>query len=105
MRKRKLMSITEPLLPANPVSASAKSYPKKQIHGSSRHFNQQSVGITQHASTSSTFVEAQLEDAVFKDTIAGYIDLKKKICANTSISPEMEGVSWAADELKFISCP
>jgi uncharacterized protein YjbI with pentapeptide repeats len=53
----------------------------------------------------STFVEAQLEHAVFKDTIIGYIDLQKKICTNTSISPEMEGVSWAADELKFISCP
>ncbi|KAJ6868022.1 hypothetical protein NC651_033155 [Populus alba x Populus x berolinensis] len=38
----------------------------------------------------STFVEAQ----PVKDTIAGYIDLQKRICANTSISPEMEGVSW-----------
>jgi uncharacterized protein YjbI with pentapeptide repeats len=35
----------------------------------------------------STFIDAQLEDAVFEDTIIGYIDLQK-LCTNTTISEE-----------------
>jgi hypothetical protein len=54
----------------------------------------------------STIVEAQLEDAVFKDTIIGYIDLQfRRRFVQIHQSVQMEGVSWAADELKFIPCP
>ena len=35
----------------------------------------------------STFDNAQLEDAIFEDTIIGYIDLQK-LCTNTTISAE-----------------
>ena len=35
----------------------------------------------------STFDNAQLEDAVFEDTIIGYTDLQK-LCTNTTVSAE-----------------
>ncbi|TYI49340.1 hypothetical protein E1A91_D12G028300v1 [Gossypium mustelinum] len=45
------------------------------------------VGASFKVLSGSTFDNAQLEDAVFEDTIIGYIDLQK-LCTNTSISAE-----------------
>ncbi|TYI66175.1 hypothetical protein E1A91_D09G207100v1 [Gossypium mustelinum] len=45
------------------------------------------VGASFKVLSGLTFDNAQLEDAVFEDTIIGYIDLQK-LCTNTSISAE-----------------
>ncbi|KAL9250215.1 Thylakoid lumenal 17.4 kDa protein, chloroplastic-like protein [Drosera capensis] len=49
----------------------------------------------------STFDDAQLQDAIFEDTIIGYIDLQK-ICTNkTKQSALMEELNWVVDSILF----